>query len=101
VENILATWLQDSKTKKWSEGLKFIQFMKNRSLHHGIKSSPYKAMFGCSAKIGLKSSVLSISMINKLKTEEDLKTAIITSMNTGDHSEFDEALIEENNKEKK
>jgi hypothetical protein len=30
VENILATWLQDNKTKKWSEGLKFVQLMKNR-----------------------------------------------------------------------
>ncbi|XP_060873520.1 SCAN domain-containing protein 3-like [Metopolophium dirhodum] len=100
VENILATWLQDNKTKKWSEGLKFVQFIKNRTLHHGIKCSQYEAMFGCSAKIGLKSSLLPISIINKLKTEEDLEAAI-TSMNTGDHSEFDEALIEEINEEKK
>jgi len=35
-----------------------------------------------------------------LKTDEDLEAAI-TSMNTGDHSEFDEALIGENNEEKK
>ncbi|CAI6358245.1 unnamed protein product [Macrosiphum euphorbiae] len=100
VENILATWLQDNKTKKWSEGLKFVQLMKNRSLHHGIKCSPYEAMFGCSAKIGLKSSVLPISIINKLKTEEDLEAAI-TSMNTGDHCEVDETLIEEKNEEEK
>ncbi|XP_060876491.1 KRAB-A domain-containing protein 2-like [Metopolophium dirhodum] len=100
VENILATWLQDNKTKKWSEGLKFVQFIKNRSLHHGIKCSQYEAMFGCSAKIGLKSSLLLISIINKLITEEYLE-ATITSMNTGDHSEFDEALIEENDEEKK
>lgn len=100
VENILATWLQDNKTKKWSEGLKFVQLMKNRSLHHGIKCSPYEAMFGCSAKIGLKSSVLPISIINKLKTEEDLEAAI-TSMNTGDHCKVDETLIEEKNEEEK
>jgi len=29
IENILATWLQDNHTKKWSEVLKFVQFMKN------------------------------------------------------------------------
>jgi len=29
VENILATWLQDNKTKKWSEGLKFVHLIKN------------------------------------------------------------------------
>jgi hypothetical protein len=57
-------------------------------------------MFGCSAKIGLKSSVLPISIINKLKTEEDLEAAI-TSMNTGDHCEVDETLIEEKNEEEK
>ncbi|XP_008189894.1 KRAB-A domain-containing protein 2-like [Acyrthosiphon pisum] len=99
MENILATWLQDNKTKKWSEGLKFVQLTKNRSLHHGIKCSSDEAIFGCSAKMGLKSSVLPIAIINKLKTEEDLEAAI-TSMNTGDHSKFDEALIEENNEEK-
>ncbi|XP_060882078.1 KRAB-A domain-containing protein 2-like [Metopolophium dirhodum] len=81
VENILATLLQDNKTKKWSEGLKFVQFIKNRSLHHRIKCSQYEAMFGCSAKIGLKSSLLPISIINKLITEEDLEAAI-TPMNT-------------------
>lgn len=100
MENILATWLQDNKTKKWSEGLKFVQLMKNQSLHHGIKCSPYEAMFGCSTKIGLKSSVLPISIINKLKTEEDLEAAI-TSMTTGDHCEVEETLIEENNEEEK
>lgn len=94
VENILATWLQDNKTKKWSEGLKFVQFMKNRSLNHGIKCSLYEAMFGCSAKIGLKSSALPILIINKLKTEEDLEEAI-TSMNTVDHCEVNETLIKE------
>ncbi|KAL4132428.1 hypothetical protein QTP88_009580 [Uroleucon formosanum] len=34
VENMLATWLQDNKTKKWSNGLKFVQLMQNRAYHH-------------------------------------------------------------------
>ncbi|XP_008181050.1 KRAB-A domain-containing protein 2-like [Acyrthosiphon pisum] len=49
IENMIATWLQDNNTRRWSEGLKFIQFMKNRCLHHGIKCSPYEAMFGTKA----------------------------------------------------
>jgi len=57
-------------------------------------------MFGCSTKIGLKSSVLPISIINKLKTEEDLEAAI-TSMTTGNYCEVEETLIEENNEEEK
>jgi len=64
--------------------------MKNRSLHHGIKCSPYEAM----------SSVLPITIINKLKTEEDLEVAI-TSMITGDYYEVDETLVEEKNEEGK
>ncbi|KAL4135355.1 hypothetical protein QTP88_006970 [Uroleucon formosanum] len=57
-------------------------------------------MFGYSAKIGLKSSVLPILIINKLKTEEDLE-ATITSINTGNHFEVDETLIEEKYEEEK
>ncbi|KAF0733683.1 Uncharacterized protein FWK35_00034346 [Aphis craccivora] len=81
VENMLATWLTDNKTNKWSEELKFIQFMKNRSLHHGIKCSPYEAMFGTRTKIGLKSKSLLESIIHKLNTDNDLEAAL-NSINT-------------------
>jgi len=40
VENILATCLrglQDNRTKKYKEGIMFVQFMKNCGLHQGIK----------------------------------------------------------------
>lgn len=87
VENMLGTWLQDNKTKKWSEGIKFIQFMKNRAYHHGIKSSPYEAMFGSMAKIGLNNCILPMDVVAKLKTEEDLEKALNT-------------IEEEENKEK-
>jgi hypothetical protein len=53
---------------------------------------PYEVMFDCSAKIGLKSLVLLISIINRLKTEEDLEA---TSMNTGNRCEVDKTLINE------
>jgi len=90
IENILATWLQDNRTKKWGEGLKFVQFMKNRSLHSGIKCSPYEAMFGTKAKIGLKSTLLAINIISNLRTEEDLEKAlnsIYTVSNSNDEIE--------------
>ncbi|VVC25709.1 Hypothetical protein CINCED_3A013546 [Cinara cedri] len=57
-------------------------------------------MFGCSDEIGLESSVLPISIISKLKTEEGLEAAN-TPVNTVDHSEFDETLIEEKNEKMK
>ncbi|KMQ82993.1 krab-a domain-containing protein 2-like protein [Lasius niger] len=46
IENMLASWMKDNNTTKWSNGVRFVQFMKNRALHSGIKQSPYKAMFG-------------------------------------------------------
>ena len=54
VENMLCSWLTDKQTTHWSEGLRFVQFMKNRAHHHGIVCSPYEAMFVCPAKVGLK-----------------------------------------------
>lgn len=82
IENMIATWLQDNKTRRWSEGLKFIQFMKNRCLHHGIKCSPYEAMFGTKAKVGLATSSLPKNISSILKTEEDLEEALKKSTYT-------------------
>lgn len=66
---MLATWLADNITKKWNEGLKCIQFMKNRSLHHAIKYSLYEDMFGMRTKVGLKYTSLPESIISKLKLD--------------------------------
>lgn len=99
IENMLGTWLQDNKTKKWSEGIKFVQFMKNRSFHHGIKSSPYEAMFGSRAKIGLNNCILPMHVVEKLKTEEDLEKALNTieeEENKEKNKEGNEVIIEEN-----
>lgn len=51
IENMLTTWMQDNQSTSWSNRLKFIQFMKNRAFHSGIKRSPYEAMFGCAARV--------------------------------------------------
>lgn len=40
VENMLAAWLIDKKTNQWPDALPFIQFMKNRAYHAGIRMSP-------------------------------------------------------------
>lgn len=46
VQKMLFAWLEDNQTKKWSEGLRFVQLQKNRSYHSGIKQTPYEALFG-------------------------------------------------------
>lgn len=53
IENILTTWVVDNNTDKWHEGLRFAQLMKNQSYHSGVKQTPYEALFGTPAKVGL------------------------------------------------
>ena len=50
--------METNNTRKWSEGLRFVQAMKNRAYHEGIKRSPYEAMFGVPMKLGIANSVL-------------------------------------------
>jgi len=84
---MLATWLQDKKIKKWSNGLRFVQLMKNRAYHHGTKHLPYEAVFGTPPKIGLTSSLLSENIIAKLKTEEELHVAKESISNNNENNE--------------
>ncbi|XP_072377785.1 KRAB-A domain-containing protein 2-like [Diabrotica undecimpunctata] len=75
IEKMLATWLESSKTSQWSKGIKFIQFMKNRAYHSGISCSPYEALFGCKAKVGLKTS-LPAGTLTEIRSEEDLEAIL-------------------------
>lgn len=45
-QKILFAWMEENSTKKWSEGLRFVQMQKNSSLHAAIKQSPFEVMFG-------------------------------------------------------
>lgn len=49
---MLAMWLKDNHTSKWSEGVRFIQFMKNRALYSAIKM--YKSIFKIEPRVGLE-----------------------------------------------
>lgn len=46
IKNMLGTWMQDNNSSKWSLGLKFVQFMKNRTFRYGVKRNPYESTFG-------------------------------------------------------
>ena len=69
IGDILVAWMSYNNTKTWSEGLRFIQSKKNRALHSGIKTSPYKAMFGTSQRIGLGDSPLTEDVYSSIETE--------------------------------
>ncbi|XP_061724387.1 uncharacterized protein LOC133530493 [Cydia pomonella] len=73
---MLASWMHDNKSTNRSNGLKFVQFMKNRAFHSGIKQSPYQAMFGTKPKVGLTTSKFPLEIINGLNNEEELQLAI-------------------------
>jgi transposase InsO family protein len=40
IENMLASWKKGNHSTNWSNGLRYVQFMNNKSLHSGIKLSP-------------------------------------------------------------
>jgi len=69
---MLMTWMRDNNTSKWSEGLRFIQLMKNHAYHKGIKRSPYEALFGCEMKVGLETLFLQADILKDLDDEEYL-----------------------------
>ena len=74
IENMLITWMQDNKTSHWSQGLRYVQLMKNSAYHSGIKRSPYEAMFGCPPKHGLASSSIPAEALeNIFFSEEELE----------------------------
>ena len=72
IKDMLVAWLADNNTQDWTIGIKFVQFQKNSAHHSGIKCSPYSAMFGCEARVGLTSLSLPTEVINTLENEDDL-----------------------------
>lgn len=73
VRDSLVAWMSDNQCQNWAKGLRIIQSTKNRSFHTGIKRTPYEAMFGSPQKNGLLDTCLDTSVINTIKTEEQLE----------------------------
>lgn len=86
IENMLAAWMKDNQSTKWSEGLRYVQFMKNRSFHSGIKQSPYKAMFGIEPRVGLSTSSLPSDVLKDIQNEEDLRKVLFDSSEDEDEA---------------
>ncbi|XP_068235798.1 KRAB-A domain-containing protein 2-like [Palaemon carinicauda] len=58
IQDKLAIWMQENNSKKWSVGLKFVQWQINISRHETTGHSPFKITFGQEPQVGLGSSVL-------------------------------------------
>jgi len=77
IKNIMMiTWVQDRKCFHWSEGLRFIQLMKNKTYHSDIKRTPHEALFGTKIKVGLSENMLSDNAALIIDSEEDLREII-------------------------
>ena len=79
MENMLMTWLQSNSTTHLDDGpgnVRFVQVMKYRAYHEGIKCSPYEAIFGQPVKVGLKTSNLPDDAIDDIFAEEELEKII-------------------------
>lgn len=100
IENMIGSWMKDNVSKKWSEGLRYVQFMKNRAYHSGIKQSPYKALFGIEPKVGLSNSSLPQDIINDIQDEDDLRKVIEDDRNANLTEDSDDNVAEVTNQEK-
>lgn len=75
ITKMLNTWLDINLFCTWTEGLRFVQLMKNMSYDERIGCTPFEAMFGAQIKIGLK-SCLPDEVIKNLKSEEELEKVV-------------------------
>ncbi|XP_037780257.1 uncharacterized protein LOC119576683 [Penaeus monodon] len=72
IKDMLVTWIVDNNSQDWSVGIKIVQFQKNAAHNSGIKCSPYSAMLGCKARVGLTSSPVPTEVVSRLESEDDL-----------------------------
>ncbi|XP_068247605.1 KRAB-A domain-containing protein 2-like [Palaemon carinicauda] len=76
IKDMLVAWMADNNSTDWATGIKFVQFSKNSAYHAEIKRSPYAAMFGVNARVGLTSTSLPQEIISCLQSEQDLITML-------------------------
>lgn len=77
IERRITCWLHDHHTNNWVQALPFVQFAKNQSLHSGIGRTPYDAMFGIKAVLGVEpSAILPPTIISVMHSVDDLENAL-------------------------
>ena len=93
IKDMLVAWLGDNDTEDWVAGIKFVQFHKNSSHHSGIKRSPYSALFGNEARVGLTSSTLPREILDSLESEEDLARLNLTESRDDENKTSPDATL--------
>ncbi|CAF1686885.1 unnamed protein product [Rotaria magnacalcarata] len=90
IKQLIGTWIRENQSKKWSHGLRFVQFQKNSCHHRVLQHSPYSVLFGHEPNVGLASISLPASIYDNLITEEELEYELQlpkTDQNTHDQDQ--------------
>ena len=74
IQDKLIIWMRENNSKKWSVGLKFVQWQVNISQHETTGHSPFKVTFGQDPQVGLASSIVPSTAFCNIFTEEDLES---------------------------
>ncbi|XP_064079417.1 KRAB-A domain-containing protein 2-like [Macrobrachium nipponense] len=76
IEASLACWMKDNNFTQWSQGLRFVQWKKNTRFHSGIGRTPYEAMYGQKARLGVDATSVPEEVLDGMQTEEQLAEAL-------------------------
>ncbi|XP_064109652.1 KRAB-A domain-containing protein 2-like [Macrobrachium nipponense] len=72
----LSCWMKDNNFTQWSQGLRFVQWKKNTRFHSGIRRTPYEAMYGQKARLGVDATSVPEEVPDSMQTEEQLAEAL-------------------------
>ena len=68
IKKMIATWMRENRSLKWSIGCKFVQLQKNHTYHSANKKSPYETCFGIETPMGLKATRVPIELWKDMKS---------------------------------
>ncbi|XP_036624290.1 uncharacterized protein LOC118857932 [Trichosurus vulpecula] len=72
IQSMMISWMQKNNSLHWSEGLWFIQMMKNQPFHRNMQHSPCEIVFNSENKVGPSTSNLTEDIAH-LNTEGHLE----------------------------
>ncbi|XP_043855929.1 SCAN domain-containing protein 3-like [Dromiciops gliroides] len=97
IQSMMISWMQKNNSLNWSEGLWFIQMMKNQSFHRNMQHTPCEVVFDSENKVGLSTSNL-VEDIVHLHTEGHLEQSEQKAESSlkGNEAGTDSSDVEEN-----
>ncbi|XP_068224222.1 KRAB-A domain-containing protein 2-like [Palaemon carinicauda] len=95
IQDKLKIWMQENNSKKWSIGLKIVQWQVNISMHETTKHTPFKVTFGEELSVGLSSTNLPESVLDGICYEDDLDKFFSEDGNYGEREDDESRKTEQ------